>query len=149
MVLETEKKDSGVISHARKVPLDVRIVAYYLYATAVLFLVLGAYAAIGSAEPHVRPILLGSVIVTSRLTDSVETLASGIGFLFCAWALMRRIRFAWWFSLVFLFYCLTDAALVFSEYPLALGGGSIAIDIVLIAWLFFRRGLYLKEKPYN
>ncbi len=130
----------GATSHEGKVPLDVRIVTYYLYAAGFVFLAVGLLTGIGLAAPEPHRALFGSVLIASRLADSVDKFVSGICFVFCAWGLMRRMRLAWWFSLILFVYCLTFVVLLFPEYRVDVR--SVAIGGALIAWLWFRRELY-------
>jgi len=138
---ETSENPRGGTSRERKTPLDVRIVAYYLYANSLLFLSLSFFIATGVASPQPHRALLGSVMVTSRLADSIDKLTAGTLFLFCAWGLMRRVGFTWWFSLIVFIYGSTNALLVLPEQQIHVAI-SIAIDIVLIVWLYLRRDLY-------
>ncbi len=140
MESESYETHKGTIVDKSRLPLDVRIVAYYLYAMGFLFFVLSLLIGTALAESQPRRMLLGSVVIASRLADSVDNLAGGLGFLFCAWGLMRRIRFAWWFSLIFFVHCSTYVVLVLPQFKVDVA--SIAIDAALIAWLWFRRELY-------
>jgi hypothetical protein len=86
-------------------------------------------------------VLFGTVVIVNGLADGIYTLLTGLCWLFCAWGLMRGIKFAWWFAMIFLVYFLTDEVLLLPRYPLPFAIG-IAIQILLIVWLWFRRGLY-------
>jgi lysylphosphatidylglycerol synthetase-like protein (DUF2156 family) len=148
MGLETGRKDSGVVSLARKVPLDVRIVAYYLYANALLCFVSIPFVVSGSSEPQSHRVLLGLVLIASTLADSVYNLTTGICYLLCAWGLMRRAQWAWWFSLIFFVYASTDALLFLPGHRVTVAM-SVAIDIALITWLWFRRDLFGNNRDGN
>lgn len=139
--MSADAEGGGAMLRENRLPLDVRIVTYYLYALSILFFLLGLSVITGFAEPQPHRILLGCVEVASRPADSLDKLLAGAAFLFCARGLMRRSRFVWWFSLVFFVYCSTDALLILPERPIGVAV-SIGIDIALIVWLWFRKDVY-------
>jgi len=147
-IMESEiyKIHKGTIVHRRLPPLDVRIVAYFLYGMGFLLLALSLLLSIGVARsPESHRVLLGTVAVASGTVEAVYRSCTSVCTLFCAWGLLRHTKFAWWFTVMFHMYLWADAALSspasFSRYPLnmAIGG---AISMSLFAWLWYRKELY-------
>ncbi len=141
---ETCETCGGTIVHRTRPPLDVRVVAYYLYFGGFLALTLSLLLIIGVAKPadnESRRVLLGTMVLDSGSTQAVYTLCIGGCTLFCAWGLMRRVKFAWWFALVYQIYFVIDEIVVFPPYSIY-RVISMALVMALIAWLWFRRKLY-------
>ena len=135
--------DKGTFSPRRKPPLDVRVVAYYLYLLGFLNLALALLLGSGIAKP-VGPvsILAGTIQITGGLTLSLYVLCTGVWDLVCAWGLVRRAEFAWWLSLMFQIYWSIEWVVTHAKYPLA-AEICIAINTAIVVWLLFRRRLYL------
>jgi hypothetical protein len=140
MESETSGTHKEAVVYKSGRPTDIRIVAYYLYGIGSLFLMVGFLIGTGLAKPQPHRMLFGSVVVASRLADSVDKVTGGVGFLLCACGLTRRIRFAWWFSLIFSVHCLTYVVLVVPEFQVDVPG--VALNAASIAWLWFRRDYY-------
>jgi hypothetical protein len=51
------------------------------------------------------------------------------------------MKFAWWFAMALSAYYLTDEVLQLHRYPWRYAIG-VAVEILLIAWLWFRREFY-------
>jgi uncharacterized RDD family membrane protein YckC len=141
MDTETYEIRKGAIVYKSRPPLDVRIVAYYLYfivfcrvALAILF----ASGVVKPAESH--RVLFGTLAASSPLSHAIYWFLIGLCYFFCAWGLMRGIKLAWWFTVLFVLYESTDTAFMFPKYHYA------AVDLVgkmvFIGWLWFRRELY-------
>ena len=135
-----ERGDEIASEHKR--PLDVRIVAYFFYAIAYIRLVISILLAVGVAQPaDSHRVLLGAMVISSGLADAIYVFCTGLWLLFCARGLMRNGKFAWWLTLAYLVYDSTDAALTIPKHPVN-AVIWIALNLVGIAWLWFRRGLY-------
>jgi len=143
MDTETYEIRKGAIVYKSRPPLDVRIVAYYLYSLVVFRVVLAILligGVIESAESH--RVLFGTVVLSSSLSDAVHAFLTGLYYLLCAWGLMRRIKWAWWFSLLFiLLFSSPDGAFTFPKHQVN-AVICVATDMALITWLWFRRELY-------
>ena len=140
--METADQQIHEAASKGKKPLDVRIVAYFLYGIGFIRLAISILLASGIAEPaEPYHVLLGSVVISSGPADAVYVFCTGLWRLFCAWGLMRSAKFAWWSTLLFFVYDSTDAAFTFRMHPTnALTW--IALDMAIIGWLWFRRRLF-------
>jgi lysylphosphatidylglycerol synthetase-like protein (DUF2156 family) len=145
---ETYRIRKGAIVYKSRPPLDVQIVAYSLYCFGFLLLAAGLLlsSGLGRIVDHVsRRVLLGAVVLDSSLAEAIYTFCMGIGTLFCAWGLMRRVKFAWWFTVIFHLWGWVDTALSFSQlFPQSPSSmvGSIVLGTALFTWLWFRREFY-------
>jgi predicted anti-sigma-YlaC factor YlaD len=141
---ESYEARKGTIVYKSRPPLDVRIVAYFLYGVGFLQVVFSVLLGAQVGKPvgiETRRVLLGTVVLSSALADAIYMLCLGTCHLFCAWGLMRRAGFSWWFALAFFIYYLIDEAFLFPKHhAVVLIGG--AMGIALIAWLWFRRERY-------
>ena len=136
--------DGCVVSRRSKPPLDVRIVAYYLYLMGFLSLAMAVLLGSGIAKPLGSfAVLAGTVQITSGLIYSVYTLCISSCNLLCAWGLMRRVKFAWWLSLISQIYLSVEWVLTYSKYPCAAHIIGV-VNMAIVVWLLFRRGLYIR-----
>ncbi len=145
---ESYEVRKGAIVYKSRPPLDVRIVAYYLYFGGFLGLALSLLISVGVAkyaDDASRRVLLGTVVLASRSAEAVYLVCISGCNLFCAWGLMRRVKFAWWFTVIFNIYWWVDEALsfprLFAQYPLNMVV-TVVFGILLFAWLWYRRELY-------
>jgi hypothetical protein len=123
-------------------PLDVRLVARLFYVIGGLCVLSGILLCSGAIKPR-EPyhILFGTVLLANGLTQGVYGLITGLLCLFGDWGLRQGSRLVWWFLVVSSVYYSILAVLMLPRYPVAatvIG----AFQISLIAWLWFRRGLY-------
>jgi hypothetical protein len=140
---ETNEVHGGAISPRSRAPFDVRVVAYLFYSIAFVRIPLGILMAGGMVVPvgEPRPILLGFLVIASGVGEGVYSFLTGLCWLVCAWGLMRGMKFAWWFAMALSAYYLTDEVLQLHRYPWRYAIG-VAVEILLIAWLWFRREFY-------
>lgn len=140
--LDAETNGCAVIPHRNKTPLDVRLVAYFFYFVALAHVPLGILFCSGVTKlVGSYPVLFGFVVVAKEMAAGVYKLLTGLCWLYCGWGLIRGIRFAWWFAVIFSVYYLIDEALQFPRSPRDFAIGA-AIQISLVAWLWFRREFY-------
>jgi hypothetical protein len=142
MDTETHEASGGTTSGRSRPPLDVRIVAWFYYAAGAIGALLGILSCSGATEPE-EPyrVLFGAVVLADGLTQGVYTLFTALCYWFIAWGLMRGVKSAWWFAMIYFLYCLAEGALPFWGYPAVVATG-IVVYISLIGWLWFRQGLY-------
>ncbi len=138
----------GAILHKSLPPMDVQIVACYLYFFGFLELAVGLLWSItpaGSADHASRHVLLGTVVLATGSAEGIYMSCMSAGTLFCAWGLIRCIKFAWWFTVIFHIYGWVDTALSFpqsfSRSPVSIVG-SMVLGLLLFTWLWLRRELY-------
>ncbi len=152
MDTETYIPQKKTCYYKTKVPVDVRIVAYFLYAVSFFQLAIGCFliTGMGRLEPNfTRRVLFGTVLLSTELYHSIYTLCMGSVRLLCAWGLIRGRKFVWCLTLIFFVYELIDMLFLFPQDELN-GSIGIIISITIIIWLCFRRKLYkvgLKQGP--
>lgn len=132
-------------SRGNKVPSDIRMVACALYMQGFFLLLIGLLLFGGFTKPQSRRVLFGSVLVTNRQTDSIYRIVTGASSLVCGYCLTRRgLKFAWWFSLIWFVESVPDVVFVLCATPNHRVGNifCVVLDILLIAWLWFRRDFY-------
>jgi lysylphosphatidylglycerol synthetase-like protein (DUF2156 family) len=144
MDTETYEIRKGAIVYKSRPPLDVRVVAYFMYLGGFVALAIGLLLSAGVVKPAddaSRRVLFGAVVLTSSTAEAIYLFCTSGCILFCAWGLMRRMKHAWRFALIYNAYNATDSMLVFPKYPVNAAIG-IVIVATIIAWLWFRRGYY-------
>jgi lysylphosphatidylglycerol synthetase-like protein (DUF2156 family) len=145
---ETYEIRKGAIVYKSRPPLDVQVVAYFLYFLGFLELAVSPFWSVPLARhAHHAPrhVLFGILTLAGGPTEAIYAFCMGAGTVFCAWGLMRRISFAWWFTVVFHIYGWVDTALSFSQWFSRSPSGmvlSIALGIAMFTWLWFRREFY-------
>ena len=135
---------SKVCSHKTKIPIDVRIVAYFLYAIGFIQLVLSILLITGIGrlgDNHTRRVLFGIILLSSELDFTIYMLCLSFVHLLCGWGLIRKCKFIWWFTLIFQINYIIDGVFLFEQHKLVALIG-LGIDIAIITWLCFRRQLY-------
>jgi len=141
---EGKGTQNDTFSCKTKVPMDVRIVAYLLYAFGFIQLTVAALliTGIGRTEyVETRRVLFGTVLFSTSSVWAIYMLCTGLAHVLAAWALIRKLKFGWWFALLYSIYYLIEDAFWFPENELmALIG--IIISICIITWLCFRRHAY-------
>jgi hypothetical protein len=143
MTTELNGEHSKVFSCKTKIPIDVRIVAYFLYAIgffqlACSCLLITGIARLGDITNHLS---FGISLPSAELSISILILCLGFIHLLCAWGLIRSRNFSWWLLLIKEMYYIIVGVFLFQVHRLnALIG--LGISISIIAWLFFRRHLY-------
>ena len=143
---EMNPRGRGTILRVSKTPWDVRIVAFFLFFVTLAHVPLGVlFCARVVKLVGSYPVLFGTVVVADELWAGVYKLLTGVCWFYCGWGLMRGRKCAWWFAVVFFVYYLTDEALQFPRSPRDFAIGA-AIQISLLAWLWFRKDYYLRGK---
>lgn len=141
MEKQTDVATSSVPSGRDRTPLDLLVVACLLFAVSLLCMAFGLLLVSGVARPLTPfPQFYGLAPIRSGRIYSIFMFCAGAGHLFCAWGLMRHMKLAWWFSLVFYFYLLTEWLFLL----LMDSGGAISVGmyVAVILWLWFRRDLF-------
>jgi hypothetical protein len=149
-IVENESYEvrKGTIVYKNRPPLDVRIVAYFSYFwgffTLVVSLLLGAGLAKPASDAPWR-VFFGTTVLANGTTQGIYVFCTSCCTLFCAWGLMRRVKLAWWLTVLCSMYYWAEAAVsapgLFSQYPVNTAIGA-AISISEFAWLWYRRELY-------
>jgi len=152
MDTKTNSEQNEASSYRTKMPVDVRIVAYLLYAIGFFQLTVGCFLITGMGRlgtNYTRRVLFGTVLLYTELSHSIYTICLGFVHLLCAWGLIRGRKFSWWLLLIYYIYYIIDDVFLFQQHrPIALIG--FGISIAIITWLCFRRQLYkvgLKQGP--
>lgn len=143
MLNQNEMKFASIPSH-RKMPLDVRIVAWLLVISAFMHFFITLLLLIGiahSPSDYNRPVLFGTLSLGSDLSSGIYSSLLGGASLVSAYSLVRGHKFGWWFVLIFSIYNIYDALLLLSCYPTGATIG-ICISFGIIGWLVYRRRLY-------
>jgi len=127
-----------------KVPVDIRILAYFLYAVGFFQLACSVSLITGVGRlggNEMRRVFFGIVLLSTELDFAIYMFCMGFAHLLCAWELIRINKFGWWFTMIFSLYELIDAVFLFPKHKLVASIG-IVIGIVIITWLWFRRQFY-------
>jgi hypothetical protein len=138
----TDMQTNESASCRRRPALDVRVVAYFLYVSGSIQLVLTLLLATPMALPaEAHPVFFGVLVIDSNAAEAVYQLCMAVCNLACAWGLMRCLKWAWWFTLAYSVYYSIDAALILPDHQISTAI-TFAINAALIAWLWFRRQAY-------
>lgn len=132
-------------SSMHKIPIDIRIVAYFLYIIGFFQLAFSIllFTKIGHlGDNYTRRIFFGTILLSTELNFSIYMLFMAFTHLLCACGLIRINKFFWFFALVYSIYYLIDGAFLFQQHRLTALIG-IGISIAIISWLYFRRKLYM------
>ena len=128
----------------KKMPLDVRIVKWFLFVVSFISFCIGLLLLSGlshiSSTDH-RVILFGILSLTSGLSFGIYYSCMGFMAFFCGYWLSKRAKLGWWCLFIESMYNSSDALLIFSHHKLSVLIG-ISINLGLIIWLFYRRRLY-------
>jgi len=144
-----ENKENGTLNESssiiHKIPIDIRIVAYFLYVIgffqlAFSILLITKIGHLG--DNYTRRIFFGTILLSTELNFSIYMLCLAFAHLLCAWGLIRINKFFWFFALIYSIYYLIDGAFLFQQHRLTALIG-IGISIAIISWLCFRRQLYM------
>lgn len=143
MDTQTHARPEGTLSGTSRLPLDVRIVARLLYITGGL----GVFAAVllwsGIAESwEFYPVFSGTLVPTTRLTQGAYFFLVGLWYLFLDWGLRRGRKSVWWLLLALSVYGLTAGVLWSRRHPTPYFAIAVVLQILFVAWLWFRRELY-------
>jgi hypothetical protein len=142
MDAETHEIREGVFPGKNRLPLDVRIVARLFYIAGGLAVLFGIFLCSGVIEPQKSfRAFFGAVVLTNGLTQGIYWLFDGLCYLLFDWGLRRGIRLVWWFLMISSACHLVYMALWFPGYPIGVTIG-IALQVLFIAWLWFRKELY-------
>ncbi len=144
MTTELKGKYIKTFSHKTKIPIDVRIVAYFLYAIGFIQLVFSILLITGIGrlgEDYTRRILFGTVLLSTKLNFTIYMLCLCFVHFLCAYKLIRVRKFGWWFTLAYNIYYIIEDMFLFQQHTLN-AFISLVISIAIITWLLFRRQLY-------
>lgn len=148
MEIDTNKISSHFDIFEHKTPLDLRIIVYILYVIgffqlAVSGLLITPFARLGESERH---ILFGAITLSTKFPWIIYMSIFGISRLLCAQGLMRRLKLAWWATLIINLYELSDMFFSFPKNKLnALVFVGTFINLSIIVWLFLRMKLFKKK----
>jgi len=143
-MLDQNESKLTVTPARKKMPLDVRIVAWLgLISAVVAFLFVGLLISGLAHIPsgHHRPILFGIISLASDLSLGIHTFWVGAGSLICAYGLIRGFKFGWWLTFIFSINGICDSLLIFSDAQVV-ATISICFSLGIITWLLYRRRLY-------
>jgi len=144
MTTELNGEHSKDFSYKTKIPIDVRIVAYFFYAVGFTQSAFGILLITGIGrlgENYTRQVFFGAVLLSTKLNFTIYMLCLGFAHFLCAWELIRRRKFGWWFTMVYHMYYIIEDIFLFQQHRLNVFIGFI-ISIAIITWLCFRRQLY-------
>lgn len=145
MVEQCEIQPTTVnIDRKKKMPLDARIVGWLVLTSAFIGFLCVGLLVIGLAHnpsDYHRPVLFGTVSLTSDLSLGIHTFLSGLVCLISGYGLIKGHKFGWWLTLILSIDNISDSLLIFSDYRITASIG-IYISIGIIIWLVWRRGFY-------
>ena len=128
----------------KKMPLDVRIIAWFFVAGAIIifFMVALSFFGLLHFNPGYSPsVLFGLVSLDSDFTSATYYSLFAVLELICAYGLITGRAYGWWLRLILSVIIFFDAILLYSHGPTT-ATLSMAIVLAIIAWLMYRRQLY-------
>ncbi|HIJ69734.1 MAG TPA: hypothetical protein HPP87_00050 [Planctomycetes bacterium] len=128
----------------RRMPLDVRIIAWLFVGGAIITFFMVALSLFGllNLNPDYSPsVLFGLVSLDSNFTSAIYYLLCAVLELICAYGLITGRAYAWWLTMMHSVIIFFDAILLYSHVPTA-ATLSMAIVLSIVVWLLSRRRLY-------
>ncbi len=130
-----------------KLPLDLRVVitlgviSCVIRLGGIILLILGMMHVPPHAPHHV---LFGTVVLSSDFSAGIHDFLMGLADLVFVYGLWHRLRWAWWYALLFTTYNVADSASLFHLYPTT-AALALSFGTGQILWLLYRRQLFTTE----
>jgi len=136
------KEDS--YTSGMRVPICLKIISWFLIIVSVFQISLASLLASGISylgDNSGRLILFGLLSLSSELHFAVYMFIMGGIALFCGIGLLRKNKLAWWVTLIYSIYYLSDGILLLKVHYVS-GLSGCVIDILIILCLLWKKQTY-------
>ncbi|MBW8042299.1 MAG: hypothetical protein FVQ85_20185 [Planctomycetes bacterium] len=136
---------------SKNMPLDAKIVGWFIFYTAFISLLIGVLLVSGigrfTSSESSRNILFGTITISSELSHGIYIICISFLHFVCGYGVAKGYKFSWWLMLIPSLSVICDWIMMLPDHQTG-ALICICINLGIIAWLIYRRKFYgIRAKP--